>query len=53
MKGGFMGGPFLSYALLDTKNSRIIIAEGFVYAPNVAKRDYLFELEALLQTLEI
>lgn len=53
MKKGFMAGPFLNYALLDQKNNRIIVAEGFVYAPNVSKRDYLFELEALLKTLDI
>ena len=53
MKKGFMAGPFLNYALLDKKNNRIVVAEGFVYAPNISKRDYLFELEALLKTLEI
>jgi len=48
-----MAGPFLSYAVLDKKNKRIVVAEGDVYAPNISKRDYLFELEALLKTLEI
>jgi len=53
MKNGFMAGPFINYALLDKKNKRIIVIEGFVYAPNISKRNYLFELEALLKTLEI
>lgn len=52
MKNGFMAGPFLNYAILDEKNNRIIITEGFVYAPNIKKRDYLFELESLLKTLK-
>ena len=53
LKNGFMAGPFLSYALLDKAKNRVIVAEGFVYAPNIKKRDYLFEIEALLRTLEI
>jgi len=48
-----MAGPFLNYALLDKKNNRIVVAEGFVYAPNISKRDYLFEIEALLKTIKI
>ncbi len=53
MEVSSMAGPFLSYALLDKKSNRIIVVEGDVYAPNISKRDYLFELEALLKTLEI
>jgi len=53
MEVSSMAGPFLNYALLDQKNNRIIVVEGDVYAPNISKRDYLFELEALLKTLEI
>lgn len=53
MEVSAMAGPFLNYALLDEKNNRIIVVEGAVYAPNISKRDYLFELEALLKTLEI
>lgn len=53
MEKSSMAGPFLNYALLDKKNNRIIVAEGSVYAPSIAKRDYLFELEALLKTLVV
>jgi hypothetical protein len=53
MEVSTMAGPFLNYAVLDKKNNRIIVVEGDVYAPNISKRDYLFELEALLKTLEI
>lgn len=48
-----MAGPFLNYALLDKENNRIIVVEGAVYAPSIPKRNYLFEMEALLKTLEI
>ncbi len=53
MKNGFMAGPFLNYSVLDKKNNRILVVEGFVYAPNYKKRDYMFELEILLNTLQI
>lgn len=52
VENDFMGGPFLSYTLVDEINNRIVTAEGFVYAPNVDKRDYLLQLEAILYTLK-
>jgi hypothetical protein len=48
-----MGGPFISYSLYDDVKKRIIIAEGFSYSPSTKKRDFVFELEAILKTLEI
>lgn len=49
----FMAGPFLNYAIEDTKNSRWIVLEGFVYAPSVNKRDYMFEIEAVMKSIQI
>lgn len=51
--GDFMAGPFLNYTVIDEKNNRLIVVEGFTYAPAVDKRDYMFELEAVLKTLKI
>jgi len=53
VKGDFMGGPFLSYTIFDEKNNRIITAEGFIYAAGVKKRDYVFEMEAIIKSLKI
>ena len=53
MKGDYMAGPFLNYTIVDKKNNRLIVIEGSVYAPNVKKRNYLFELEAILKTITI
>jgi len=53
MEGGdMMGGPFVSYARLDEKNSRIIVTEGFVYEPRKEKKNYIRRLEAALQTMQ-
>lgn len=48
-----MGGPFVSYAQLDTVNNMMVVAEGFVFAPNEKKRPLIRELEATLQTLKL
>ena len=52
IENDFMGGPFISYAIDDEKNNRLIIIEGFSYSPSSKKRDYVFELEAILKTIE-
>lgn len=53
VKGDFMAGPFLNYTILDRANNRIIVVEGFTYAPSVNKRAFLFELEAIAKSLKI
>lgn len=52
MKDFLLGGPFVNYIIEDTKNQRYIVAEGFVSAPGFAKRDYLFELESIIKSIE-
>jgi hypothetical protein len=53
VKNAFMSGPFINYAIEDKVNNRIIIVEGYVFAPSVAKRDYMFELEAIIKSISI
>ncbi len=48
-----MAGPFLTYILNDTINNRKLVIEGFTFAPSTPKRDYMFELEAILRTISI
>jgi hypothetical protein len=48
----FMSGPFINYAILDKKNNRILVIEGFVYAPSKQKRDLMFELEAIIKSVQ-
>lgn len=52
MKNAFMSGPFINYAIEDKNNNRWVIIEGFVFAPSVEKRDYMFELEAIIQSVK-
>ncbi len=53
VKNDFMAGPFLNYTVVDKTNNRLLVVEGFTYAPSIKKRDYMFELEAILKTLKI
>ena len=52
MRNDAMGGPFVSHSRIDAKNGRVIVVEGFVYAPEKMKRTMLRRLEAALYTLE-
>ena len=46
-----MAGPFLTYIINDDEDDRILVLEGFTFAPATNKRDYMFELEAVMKTL--
>ncbi len=50
LKNDFMAGPFVNYAIKDNKNKRYLIVEGFTYLPSKAKRDHIFELEAIINS---
>jgi len=53
VKGEFMAGPFINYAVRDEKNNRYLIIEGFTYAPQVRKRNLQFELESIIESSKI
>ena len=53
VKNDFMAGPFLNYTVVDKEHNRLVVFEGFTYAPSVNKRNLIFELEAIAKTLKI
>ena len=53
MVGDMMGGPFVSHVRLDEKNNRVVVAEGFVFAPETDKRNFIRRVEASLYTLSL
>ena len=53
MENEFMGGPFESRLLLDEKNARIHLMDGFIYAPTKEKRDLMQQLDYILRTASI
>ncbi len=49
----FMGGPFISNLMLDTKTNQLIFVDGFIYAPGKDKRNYMQELELIISSASI
>ena len=53
MRHDAMGGPFVSYVMKDSVKNRILVSEGFIFAPQKNKRAMIRELEAALQTITL
>ena len=53
VQGDRMGGPIVSHSRVDEVNGRVIVAEAFVYAPEMLKRDLIRRMEAALYTLQL
>jgi len=51
MRHDAMGGPFVCYVYPDSAHGRLLMAEGFVFAPDEKKRPAVRQLEAALQSL--
>ena len=47
-----MGGPFVSISRLNPSKTKIITIEGYVYAPNFKKGDFIRELKAMIYSLK-
>jgi Domain of unknown function (DUF4837) len=48
-----MGGPFVSYTLVDEAKGMLYYIEGFTYAPGRPQREILRELEVILNTFRV
>lgn len=51
VENDFMGGPFVLLATVH--NNNIIITEGYVYAPKDDKKNYVWQMEAILYSIKI
>ena len=51
VKGQFMAGPFINY-YIDLGNNNTVMIDGFVYSPGTNKREYIFELEAIIRSIK-
>lgn len=50
VSGQFMAGPFLNY-MIEIDEGEILVLDGFVYSPGTNKRNYIFELEAIIRSV--
>lgn len=53
MYNDIMAGPFVGYYIHDKKNKRLVVVEGIIYAPTIKKRDFMFEVEAIISSIKI
>ncbi len=53
MENDFMGGSFISFLLHHKDKGRLIMVDGFVYAPGKKKRDYMMQLEHVFRGIKI
>ncbi|MGF1637754.1 MAG: DUF4837 family protein [Cyclobacteriaceae bacterium] len=47
-----MGGPFTSYTLVDEDTQRLYYVEGFLYSPGKDQREFMRELEVIMNTFK-
>ena len=53
LNNDFMSGPFINYAIIDTEYNRVLVLEGFCYAPSKDKRDLMHELESIIKSVVV
>jgi len=53
LKDSFMFGPFVNYMIVDPDKNRVVILVGFCYSPSRDKRDFMHELESIVQGVQI
>ncbi len=53
VEGALMGGSFVCYAFLDATGTRVIYLYGFVFAPGKNKRNYVRQVDAILNSTEL
>ena len=50
MTDDFLGGPFINYAIIV--DDKVLLIDGFVFAPGKDKRDHVQQLELIIESLE-
>jgi hypothetical protein len=49
----YMGGPFISYSMVDESTNRLYYIEAFLFSPGQPQRDHMRELETILKTFKL
>jgi hypothetical protein len=53
IEGDFMGGPFISYLLLDENEGELVFIDCFVHAPGEDKRNFMLHLEHIISSISL
>jgi len=51
IENDFMGGPFIGYLIHNPETNELLYIDGFIHAPSTTKRDYIQELDLILQSV--
>lgn len=52
VENDFMGGPFVEHVRYAKDYGKLLVIQGFVYAPRYNKRNYLRQVEAMIYSFE-
>ena len=52
MENAYMAGPFISYLIYNKNKKDLLFIDGFVLAPSKAKRDFMQQMELILNTVK-
>lgn len=52
MVNDYMGGPFVSYLTINAKTNELYFIDGFIYAPSKEKREFMQNIEYVIQSLK-
>lgn len=52
MHNDFMGGPFVTYMVLNPDKQKVVLLDGFVHAPGKEKRPLIQQVELIMGTLK-
>jgi len=47
-----MGGPFISYALVNETAGKILVIDTFVFAPGVKKRNMMQQVDLVVKNIK-
>lgn len=50
--GDFMGGPFVTYAILTPDKKNVVLMVAYVYCPRLDKRDYLMQVQGICHSIK-
>lgn len=53
LNNDFMSGPFINYVIIDPEYNRVLVLEGFCYAPSKEQRDFMHELESIIKSVVV
>ena len=53
LQNDYMMGPFINYTIVDEAYNRILVLEGFCYAPSNDERDLMLNLEGIIKSLKV